>query len=109
MNWLFNVITCMLDLLRSWAGIERIHEHHPKKATMKPRKVILTIEVLTDLPIAKLRAADGMSLYYGSSNRYYGSGDSFVGDVDSLTEAIELVQLQANAVSDKPKKGKARR
>jgi len=69
---------------------------------MKPRKVILTVEVLTDLPIAKLRAADGLSLYYASTNAY-------VGDLNSLTEALELVQLQANAVSDKPKKGKARR
>ncbi|MFZ9960316.1 MAG: hypothetical protein ACO3GP_07980 [Candidatus Limnocylindrus sp.] len=69
---------------------------------MKARKVILTIEVLTNLPVAKLRAADGMSLYYASTNRY-------VGDLNSLTEVLELVQLQANAVSDKPKKGKARR
>jgi len=102
MNWLLKLIVCILDLLRSWAGIERIHEHHPKKATMKARKVILTIEVLTDLPIAKLRAADGMSLYYSSTNPH-------VGDLNSLTEALEVVQLQANAVSDKPKKGKARR
>jgi len=105
MNWLFSVIACMLDLLRSWAGIERIHEHHPKKATMKARKVILTIEVLTDLPVAKLRAADGVSLYYAETNRY--ARDYYPPGV--MTEALELVQLQANAVSDKPKKGKARR
>jgi len=60
---------------------------------------------MTDLPVAKLRAADGMALYYGTGNR-------FVGDVDSLTEALEVVQVNANAICDKPKaskKAKARR
>ena len=71
---------------------------------MKPRKVILTIEVLTDLPVAKLRAADGMALYYAEAAHYpYARNDH------AVTEVLELVQLQANAVSDKPKKGKARR
>ena len=70
---------------------------------MKPRKVVLTVEVMTDLPVAKLRAADGMALYYGTDNR-------FVGDLDSLTEALEVVQVNANAICDKPKrKAKSRR
>lgn len=64
---------------------------------MKARKVVLTVEVITDLPVAKLRAADGMALYYGAGNR-------FVGDVDSLTEALEVVQVNANAICDKPKR-----
>lgn len=97
MSWLCNVISCILDLIRRWAGIELVQEYHPKKATMKARKVILTIEVLTDLPIAKLRKADGIGLYYTMS------------DEDVSTEALELVQIQANAVTDKPKKSKARR
>lgn len=63
---------------------------------MKARKVILTLEVLTDLPVAKLRAADGVSLYYSGNNKH-------VGEADSLTETFDLVQIQANAVSDKPK------
>jgi len=67
---------------------------------MKTRKVVLTVEVMTDLPVAKLRAADGMALYYSETNRY--ARDYY--PPGALTEALEVVQVNANAICDKPKR-----
>jgi len=69
---------------------------------MKARKVILTAEIFTNLPIAKFRVADGMSLYYAIATRE-------ALNYDSSIEVLDLVQLQANAVSSKPKKIKKAR
>lgn len=70
---------------------------------MEPRRVILTLEVLSDLPVAKLRAAQGVSFYW--------TDPRWTGDLNSVTEALEVEQLQVNVVapSRQAKQAKRRR
>lgn len=58
---------------------------------MEPRRVVIVAEVLSDLPVAKIRKAAGLSLY--------------IVDDDGLTccHALPFEQLQVNVV-EAPKK-----
>ncbi|MEY4672713.1 MAG: hypothetical protein RL148_497 [Planctomycetota bacterium] len=58
---------------------------------MEPRRVILTVEVLSDLPVVKLRAAEGLSFYW--------TDPRWTGDCNSVTEVLKIEQLQANVVA----------